>query len=120
MRAFYAVLGSIALIGGGTIWWASTGGGSEAQFIEQPVPLNTAAFPGYVVGSDSAPVEIVEYADFQCPACSHFAVLSGPDIKQRLVQTGLVRWRFRDYSHSSEVLGHVPRDAAEDFLGEAP
>lgn len=29
------------------------------------------------------------------------------------------RWRFRDYSHSTEVLGHVPRDAAEDFLGDA-
>ena len=29
------------------------------------------------------------------------------------------RWRFRDYSHTTEVLGHVPRDAAEDFLGEA-
>ena len=30
------------------------------------------------------------------------------------------RWRFRDCSHSTEVLGHVPQDAAEDFLGEAP
>ena len=29
------------------------------------------------------------------------------------------RWRFRDFSHSTEVLGHVPRDAAEDFLGDA-
>ncbi len=28
------------------------------------------------------------------------------------------RWRFRDFSHSTEVLGHVPQDAAEDFLGE--
>lgn len=27
------------------------------------------------------------------------------------------RWRFRDFSHSTEVLGHVPQDAAEDFLG---
>ncbi len=96
MRAFYAVLGVIAVIGGGAIWWASSGGGSEAQFIDQPVPLNTAAFAGYVIGSDSAPVEIVEYADFQCPACGHFAVLAGPDVKQRLVQTGLVRWRIRD------------------------
>ena len=29
------------------------------------------------------------------------------------------RWRFRDFSHATELLGHVPRDAAEDFLGDA-
>ena len=28
------------------------------------------------------------------------------------------RWRFRDYSHSTELLGHVPQDAAEDLLDE--
>ena len=109
MKAFYAVLGVIAVIGGGVIWWTTTGGGSETQFIEQPVPLNTAGFPGYVIGSDSAPVEIVEYADFQCPACGHFAVLSGPDVKQRLVQTGLVRWRFRDFPleiHDKALVAH--------------
>ena len=29
------------------------------------------------------------------------------------------RGRFRDYSNSTKLLGHVPQDAAEDFLGEA-
>ncbi len=108
MKAFYGVLGLIALVGGGAIWWAS-GSGSGPQFIEQPVPLDTEAFPGYVMGSDSATVEIVEYADFQCPACGHFAVLTGPDVKQRLVQTGLVRWRFRDFPldiHDKALAAH--------------
>ncbi len=109
MKGFYVVLGAIAVIGGGAILWTTTGGGSGPQFIAQPVPLNTAAFPGYVVGSESAPVEIVEYADFQCPACGHFAVLTGPDVKQRLVETGLVRWRFRDFPldmHDKALVAH--------------
>jgi NAD+ dependent glucose-6-phosphate dehydrogenase len=28
------------------------------------------------------------------------------------------RWRFRDFSHSTDLLGHVPQDAAEDFIDE--
>jgi protein-disulfide isomerase len=48
------------------------------------------------MGSDSAPVTVVEYADFECPACAQFAVLTAPDITQRLVATGQVRWVFRD------------------------
>jgi protein-disulfide isomerase len=108
MRAFYAVLVLIALVGGAVMFWASRGVGGP-QFIEKPVPLNTATFAGFVIGSDSAPVEIVEYADFQCGACGYFAVLSGPDIKQRLVGSGLVRWRFRGFplpGHDRSLMAH--------------
>lgn len=53
--------------------------------------------PGWVAGSDSAPVEVEEYADFQCPACKQFAVMTLTDVMDRLVRTGQVRWRFRDF-----------------------
>ncbi len=117
MKPFYLVLGLIALIGGGALWWAGNRGRSDAEFLQQPVPLNTAAFAGYVVGSDSAPVEIVEYADFQCPACGHFAVLSAPDIKQRLVATGMVRLRFRDFPldiHDKALIAHHAAACADE------
>lgn len=52
---------------------------------------------GHVVGSDSAPVEVVEFADFECPACGSFATLTEPDVRKRLVNTGLVRFRFMDF-----------------------
>jgi protein-disulfide isomerase len=66
-------------------------------------------FPGYLLGSDSAPVEVVEYADFQCPACAQFAILTMHDVQERLIQAGRVRWRFRDFpleDHDKSRLAH--------------
>jgi len=96
MKLFYSGLAAVAVVGVGMIWLARSRGAERAE--PQAVPAATgAAFEGYVMGSDSAPVTVVEYADFECPACAQFAVLTAPDIKQRLVATGQVRWVFRDF-----------------------
>jgi protein-disulfide isomerase len=95
MKLFYGGLAAIAVVGVGMIWLARSRGAESAT--PQAVPAGvSAAFAGHVMGSDSAPVTVVEYADFECPACAQFAVLTAPDIKQRLVATGRVRWVFRD------------------------
>jgi protein-disulfide isomerase len=52
---------------------------------------------GHVIGSDSAPVEVVEFADFECPGCGSFATLAEPDVRSRLVNTGVIRFRFMDF-----------------------
>lgn len=52
---------------------------------------------GHVIGSDTAPVEVVEFADFECPACGNFATLTKPDVVSRLVNTGMIRFRFVDF-----------------------
>lgn len=58
---------------------------------------DTAGFRGYVLGSESAKVEITEYADFQCPACGTFDVLQFDVVKRQLIDSGLVRYRYRDF-----------------------
>jgi protein-disulfide isomerase len=60
-------------------------------------PSDTAGFRGYLKGSPDAPVEISEYADYQCPFCQTFATLQMPTIDERLIKTGRVRWRYRDF-----------------------
>jgi protein-disulfide isomerase len=52
---------------------------------------------GHAIGSDSAPLEVVEFADFECPACGSFATLAEPDVRARLVNTGKIRFRFIDF-----------------------
>ena len=96
MKRFYTLLGAVALAGGGAIWFAArerpagpVGSGA--------VPVAADGFRGYTLGSDSAPVEITEYLDFECPACARFAILQMPAVREQLVATGKVRWRSRDY-----------------------
>lgn len=99
LKSFYWGLGVVAL--GGGVWiWASVNRGAGVAMYAQPLPAAEAAaaagFPGYGMGSDSAPIEVHEYADFTCPYCARFAILTFPDIESRLIQTGKVRWRFHD------------------------
>ena len=42
-------------------------------------------------------MEITEYADYQCPFCQTFATLQMPTIEERLINTGRLRWRYRDF-----------------------
>ncbi len=65
-----------------------------------------------MVGDADAPVEIIEYADFECPACRVLWVLTVQDVKQRLVATGQVRYAFRDFPLSSHVNSRPAHHAA--------
>jgi protein-disulfide isomerase len=116
LKLFYGALVLITVVGTAAIWMASRGGGAPpVQQLDEPFSLETAAFPGYVVGSDSAPVEIVEYADFTCAHCATFTILHGPTIMDRLVRPGLARLRFRGFALYQVSL--LPLNAA-DCAGE--
>jgi protein-disulfide isomerase len=52
---------------------------------------------GYVIGSASAPIEVIEFGDFECPSCARFATLTEPDVRTRLVDKGVIRFRFIDF-----------------------
>jgi protein-disulfide isomerase len=98
MKRFYAVFAVVAVLGVGAL----------AYLLFQPAttsipanvtvqPADTSGFRGYLKGSADAPVEITEYADYQCPFCQTFATLQMPTIEDRLIQSGRVRWRYRDF-----------------------
>ncbi len=101
MKRFYLLLGAVAAIAAILIWKSSQPGtaGALSQAGAPPVAFTTAdsAFRGYVLGSDTAPVEVIEYADFECPYCGQFGVVQFPEIRQQLIATGRLRWRFRDF-----------------------
>jgi protein-disulfide isomerase len=56
------------------------------------------AHPGHTVmgdaykGSPQARVTVVEFSDFECPACAKHALEAQPQIDAALVDTGKVRW----------------------------
>ncbi|MCA0424119.1 MAG: DsbA family protein [Proteobacteria bacterium] len=55
-----------------------------------PIPENT-------LGSETAPVTIVEYASLTCPHCASFHTESMPHLKKAYIDTGKVRFVFRDF-----------------------
>ena len=99
MNRFYAMVAVLALVLGiGVFALLRTGGGTAPAAAAGPPPrVVDDSFRGYSVGQGSAPVEIVEYLDFECPVCASFATIQMPTIKDQLINTGKVRWRYRDF-----------------------
>lgn len=99
MKGFYAALIGVLVVGVGVLGWMLA---RPRTTISIPANVtvqaaDTAGFRGYVMGSDSAKVEITEYADYQCPFCQTFDQLQLPTIKQDLIDSGRLRWRYRDF-----------------------
>ena len=93
---FYVALAILAVAGIATLAFVATRG-SQRQVVTLDPNLPPVQSEGYVIGSPSAPIEVLEFADFECPACAQFATLHGPDVKSRLVNTGQIRLRFLDF-----------------------
>lgn len=73
-----------------------------------PGPTHAAPQSATVVGSDSAPVTIVEYFRFDCPHCQEFAKEVEPQLEKDYIASGKLRIEFRpmalDSSSSSNLL----------------
>jgi protein-disulfide isomerase len=50
-----------------------------------------------VLGSPKAPVTVIEYASMTCPHCAHFSQTTFPELKKRYIDTGKVRFIFREF-----------------------
>jgi protein-disulfide isomerase len=98
MKQFYAVLAAVVFIGIGALGYLLAKPATVSIPANVTVqPSDTAGFRGYLKGSANAPVEITEFADYQCPFCQTFATLQMPTIEQRLIDTGRLRWRYMDF-----------------------
>lgn len=113
LKRFYLVLGLLAVAGVAVL--ALMTRGRRPVSIPANVAIqasDTAGFRGYLMGSPAAPVEITEYADYQCPGCQSFEAVQFPDVKARLIDAGRVRWRYRDYPLSQHQFARLAAHAA--------
>jgi len=98
LSRFYLLLGAAAAVGAaviGLVVFRKPAVSIPANPVIQV--SDTSGFRGYLLGSDSALLEVTEYADYECPACQQWAVVQFPTIQERLIRTGKVRWRYRDF-----------------------
>lgn len=50
----------------------------------------------FAMGALDAPVVLSEFSDFECPFCTRFAVETAPKLKEKFVDTGLLRIEWND------------------------
>jgi protein-disulfide isomerase len=93
-QRFYWVLALVVVVGGLLIARAARAPRARANVTT--APLTPATAEGYLMGNPNAPVQIMEFADFECPACGNFAVITEPDVRNRIVNAGLASYRFFD------------------------
>lgn len=84
-----ALLGSTALPRFGAAW---------AEDKVDPADLmKPEALPDMVMGKADAPVTVIEYASMTCPHCAHFQETTFPELKKQYIDTGKVRYIFREF-----------------------
>lgn len=99
-KVFYALLAVVAAGGVAFLLTAGNGGGDAGP---RPLPawagnVEADADAGVALGSEAAPVTILEFANYQCPHCARFGTFAGRLIRQNYVEgAGTVRWVLYDY-----------------------
>jgi protein-disulfide isomerase len=71
----------------------SRGGAAPEAF--QPIAVSVEGGASY--GKTDAKVTIVEFSDYQCPFCARYASETFPQIDRNYIQTGQVKYVFRDF-----------------------
>jgi protein-disulfide isomerase len=111
---FIAAMLGVVAIGGGFIFW-KTQQTPAAEPVVMPSVSDTLlakSARGYTIGSPTATVEIVEFADYECPACGNFATITEPDVRKNLVNTGKARYTFYDFPLTNIHQNTVPASMA--------
>jgi protein-disulfide isomerase len=64
---------------------------------QAPAIVKVSGGNGPSLGKPDAPVTIIEFSDYQCPFCQRFASSTLPELRRDYVDTGKVRYIFRDF-----------------------
>ncbi len=70
------------------------------------------------LGNENAPLTIVEFSDFQCPFCRKFWKDTLPSIKKDYIDTGKVKFVYRDFPLTSIHPGAQPAAEASECARE--
>ena len=98
-----AALAAIAVAGGAGYYLRTQPDTAVAQPAAGggEVPIGELMTPGplgdQAQGAANAPVTIIEYASMTCPHCSHFHETTYPEMKKKYIDTGKIRFIFREF-----------------------
>ncbi len=93
------LIGAIQLLpsSSGTSGPAQAGTRTAAGILVPMVGTPTSLVDGRSLGRADAPVKLIVWSDFQCPACQVFATQVEPSLVRDYVATGKLRLEYRDF-----------------------
>ncbi|TFH66474.1 MAG: hypothetical protein E4G90_03335 [Gemmatimonadales bacterium] len=113
VNRFYLLIGVLIVMGAAALIYLGQRGSAMPIPVAVTIsPSDTAGFRGYVLGSAEAPVEVIEWADYQCPACQTFDMVEFPYVRDRLIATGRVRYVYRDFPLDQHPMSRLAAHAA--------
>jgi len=82
----------------------------------QPISVSMDDDP--IRGNQDAPITIIEFSDFQCPYCARFQIQTLPLILEQYVDTGKVKFVFRDFPIQNSHPNAMPAAVASECAHE--
>ncbi len=76
----------------------------------------------FIIGNDNAPITIIEYASMSCSHCANFHNNTLPDLKKEYIDTGKVKYVFRDFPYNypallgSMLMRCIPSEVRYDYM----
>ena len=76
----------------------------------------------FIIGNDNASITIIEYASMSCSHCANFHNNTLPDLKKEYIDTGKVKFVFRDFPYNypallgSMVMRCIPSEVRYDYM----
>lgn len=124
MKPFVYVLGAVGVITVATVIWSWTSVALSGTALE-PIELEyadlrelAAMAVGVEVGDPEAAITIMEFGDYQCPSCQHFASNVKPQIDLAYLQSGVARFVFHDFPLDQHPYAFLASRAARCALDQ--
>ena len=76
----------------------------------------------FIIGNNNAPITIIEYASMSCSHCANFHNNTLPGLKKEYIDTGKVKYVFRDFPYNypallgSMVMRCIPSEVRYDYM----
>jgi protein-disulfide isomerase len=67
--------------------------------------MGSVAEDGRIRGHADAPITLIEYSDFTCGYCTKFFRETWPRLQTKYIETGKVRFVYRDYPRADKGIG---------------